>query len=91
MAATPSSGPTRTELEDLWLAKLKEAEQRCGDASAKWREAIHAQHQSLIPSPDGNYAVNRAARVEAVARREYKRVLTIFMDLVVKRKVPPTE
>ncbi|HUB34376.1 MAG TPA: hypothetical protein VMA31_15155 [Bryobacteraceae bacterium] len=85
-----SNDPTRTELEDLWLLKLWEAQRQYYDAAAKWREALSEQQQSPVPSPDGNYAVSRAARVEAVARREYARVLEVFMDLVVKGKVPPS-
>lgn len=84
MAKIPTNGPTRQELEELWCLKVKQAQQHYKDASAKWREAIEAQ----LPSPDGNFAARRAAQAQAVAHREFKRILAVFRDLVVKGKVP---
>jgi hypothetical protein len=91
MPDSHNNDPTRTELEDLWYLKVQEAKRQYNDATAKWREALEEQQQSPVPSPDGNYAVRRAAKTEAVARLEYARVLQIFMDLVIKGKVPPTD
>jgi hypothetical protein len=87
MANIPTDSPIRQELEELWRCKVKQAQQHYKDASARWREAIEAR----LPSTDGNSAVRRAAQAQAVARRVYKRILEVFLDLVVKGKVPPAE
>jgi hypothetical protein len=61
-------GPTRAQFEDLWLAKLKQAQRNYRDTVANWRKTFEERRQSPIPSPDGNYALNRATRVETEAR-----------------------
>lgn len=82
--------PTREELVATWRSKLMQAQSEYSCAAVKWHAAIEAHRQSLLSSSDANFALtSAAAQAELAARREYLRVLTIFMDLVVKGHVPP--
>jgi hypothetical protein len=53
MTESHSNDPNRTELEELWLLKVKEARRQYNDATAKWREALEAQQQSLYQAQMG--------------------------------------
>jgi hypothetical protein len=65
-------------MHDLWLAKAKQAQHNFHDAAAKRRE----EQQSLIPSPDGNYGLDRATRVEDGIRDAYAKVLKVSGDVI---------
>ena len=91
MRGSRSNGLTRAQLEELWRSKLMKAQREYSCAAASWRGAAEAQRQSQFPSPDGPFAVSKAAQAEAVARREFKSVLKNYMDLIVDGTPPPPE
>jgi hypothetical protein len=82
---------TRPEMEALWHERVRAARGRYCAASAKHHEALEERQQSLIPGVDGTHAIRQAAKVEAMARQEYMRVLRIFTALVVEGEVPPQD
>ena len=79
----------RQLLEDLWQRRLASALDRYRSAKRECEQVMQAQRDLLTPFPDGQFAVRRALAVETAALVEYRRVLTIFTDLVVDGKPPP--
>ena len=79
----------RRALEDLWKARTRIAYGRFNAA----REAARAAKEFRIdtPDPDGTFTLHRARQAENAALDEYRRVLTIFSDLVAYGKIPDEE
>ena len=78
----------RQDLENLWRARLKEAELRLRLARTYVREIQADQSLACLRSPDGTFAYQRALRLEVLAVAHYRRVLQIFSDLVVHNQIP---
>jgi len=76
-------------LEDLWRERLQEAQRRYSLAKVACAKATQECANGFTPSPDGRFALQMALRVEMAALAEYQRVLAIFHDLAVNRKLPP--
>jgi len=90
MAGPPTlGGRNREEMELLWKARLEAAHERYDFAKAQLKETLSAQQAGLLIAPDGSVAVRDARLKESGARSEYMRVLRIFTDLVLRRKIPP--
>ena len=81
--------PNRMALEDLWRERLRIALERYRNAKVEGRIAIRQQEEAA--PPDGSFAYRKTLRVENAALVEYRRVLRIFTDLTVNRKMPPAE
>ncbi len=81
----------RNQLEDLWRRRTCDALARYQDARTRYREILRERQEGLIPSPDGAYARTQAHHAECSALKEYRRVLSIFTNLVVKGQRPPEE
>ena len=71
--------PDRNGIEELWLARLRDAKLRLDFAQNYVREV--QRDYSSLPATDGQYALQRAVRAENVALAEYHRVLKIYTDL----------
>lgn len=82
-----AANTSRAQMQDLWLAKVKQAQHNFHEAAAKRREA----QQSLISGTDGNYGLTRATRAEDAARHAYAKVLKVFGNLVIKGEFSPRE
>ena len=81
-----SPSPTRSQLENVWRDRVKEAKRHYREAKQGCRTAL-AESQDM-PSQDGYFAVRQAQRTETLALREYGRVLRIFNDLTFYGKRP---
>jgi len=79
--------PDRRQLEDLWRERLHEALHRYREATRRLQAAVN--DASDMPRPDGCFGVNQAQRNASMALAEYRRVLTIFNDLILDHKIPP--
>jgi hypothetical protein len=64
------------------LSRYRIARDACADAIS---------HQSDAAPPDGSFAYRQTLRVENAALAEYRRILKIYNDLVIDRKLPPVE
>ena len=84
----PQPPRNRKELEDFWCAKMQEALSRCQAATAESGKAVQERKILLTSGSDENPAVRLALDVEMNALAEYRRVLDIFTDLVVRGKIP---
>jgi hypothetical protein len=88
---TKEHEPSRGELEAAWRERLDHTLTRYREKSAITRLLMTerlALPLSERPDPDGGFALDQALRRESEARREYKRVLTIFSDLILQGTVP---
>ena len=80
---------TRAALDDLWRERTLAAQRRHKLAKIQCARALDEQHH--LAAPDGSLAYRLALRAETEALAEYRRVLGIFMDLVIKDVPPPEE
>ena len=78
----------RQQLERLWLGRLKDAELRLQFARKHLNDVRKNLGAVEIPAADGNFAFQDALRTENFALAEYHRVLVIFTDLVLGRRIP---
>ena len=72
--------PERKALEELWLARLRDAKLAVDFARNYFKE-IQKDLSSLPPS-DGQFALRRAVRAENAALEQYNRVLRIYTNLI---------
>ena len=79
--------PERKALEELWLARLRDAKLAVDFARSYFKE-VQKDYPSLPPS-DGQYALQHAVRAENFALQEYNRVLGIYTNLM--KGIMPTE
>ena len=84
MPESPRKDKERAEV--VWLEKLHAAEQRCRNATALVR-SIQADLES-IPASDGDFALEKALKLQNEALDEYARVLRTFTRLVIKGEPP---
>ena len=79
---------TRQALEDVWKNRLHLAATRYRLA-ANAISVLRAEQQSeSTPSPDGSLAYRQAVQIQRQTLEEYRRVLAIFTDLVMGRRIP---
>jgi CheY-like chemotaxis protein len=78
---TPKPAAFRHELENLWRAKVEEAQRRYSAATEEYRKLLDGTPEGLPPNPDSPMARARQAQSEALA--EYSRVLRVFTGLTV--------
>jgi hypothetical protein len=79
---------TRQALEDAWKNRLHLTATRYRWAANATGVLLCEQQSELTPSPDGSHAYRQALQAETQALREYRRVLGIFTDLVMGRRIP---
>jgi len=79
---------TRLALEDAWKNRLHFAATRYRLAANAISVLLAEQQCELTPSPDGSLAYGQAVQIQRQALEEYRRVLAIFTDLVMGRRVP---
>jgi hypothetical protein len=72
---------TRVELEDLWRARLKEAQECYHSSANKVRLLISA-------SRSDRDALCNARQAQHEAITNYERVLRIFNDLILRGRIP---
>lgn len=89
---------TREQIENSWRMKLEAAAQASRLAQEQYSQILEEYNRAFAnpDSPEGPTAelrlkLERARSTEAAARAEYFRVLKIFIDLVVHRKLPDAE
>ncbi len=89
---------TREQIENSWRLKLEAAAQASRLAHEQYNHVLEEYNRAFAApdSPEGPPAelrlkLERARSTEAAARAEYFRVLKIFIDLVVHRKLPDAE
>ncbi len=89
---------TREQIENSWRIKLEAAAQASRLAHERYSQVLEEYNRAFAApnSPEGppqelRLALERARSEEAAARAEYFRVLKIFIDLVVHRKLPDAE
>lgn len=80
----------RRRAEEIWREKLRQAETRYQLAAAHSRQVEAECSGGLMPSSDGNFALQKALRVEDNARAEYVQVLRTFTRLILYGE-PPDE
>ena len=73
------AAPERQKIEEIWLARLRDAKLRL-DFARNYAKEVQKDYTSL-PATDGQYALQRALRAENLALAEYNRVLRIYADL----------
>ena len=79
--------PERKALEELWLARLRDAKLAVDFARNYFKEV--QKDLSSLPPSDGQFALGRAVRAENVALEQYNRVLGIYTNLT--KGIMPTE
>jgi CheY-like chemotaxis protein len=84
MVPEPAAG--RQELEDLWRAKLEEAQGRYNAATEEYRRLLAGKPDGVPANPDSPVA--RARQAQSVALAEYSRVLRVFTELTVHGRRP---
>jgi hypothetical protein len=70
---------------------LEQAAKRHKLASIELQKALAEMKQGLTVPPDGPLGVRKAYLAESAAIHEHVRILRIFVDLTVYRKIPPEE
>jgi hypothetical protein len=85
----------REQLENSWRIKLEAAAQASRLAHEEYSRVLEEYNRAFAvgnagdgPTPEQRLALDQARRKEAAARAEYFRVLKVFIDLVVHRKLP---
>ena len=73
---------------DDWRERVLLAREKYELAVGQCREIVKEQQKWPLPAPDGSAAVKKALQHESLAREEYMRVLRIFTDLMLRRKLP---
>jgi hypothetical protein len=85
MATNQSSG-TRQTLEDSWRLRLEETQLRYREATDQYRKLLQQQPDGT--SHDASPALLLARQAESEALTAYTRVLRVFTELTVDRKIP---
>jgi|SRR5215472_17102867 len=84
-------GKNLKELEAYWRARVRQAHRRYRDAVERNGRTADELGQRSSEEPNGSFAVAKAMRAEAWARRELVRVTHIYSDLVVRHITPPPD
>ena len=72
---------------NFWRSRLNDVRCRLDQARCAAKAAEDDWRSPTIPSPDGSYAYQRALRAERDALAEYRRVLTVFIDVVLNHRI----
>jgi len=80
-------GSNRSEIEALWRKRLADAKLRL-DFARNFLEEVQRDFPIGDPSPDGQFAYQKALRAESAARAECTRLLCLYAHLVLDGKVP---
>lgn len=84
-----SESEKKRRVEDLWLRKLRHADERFRLASAQYRET-HADYGSRSSHSAAEASeLRKALQRERLAKAEYIRVLRTFTRLVLRGEIPP--
>jgi len=88
----------REQIENSWRIKLEAAAQASRFAHEQYTGALEEYNRALAdsqtqagPTAEQRLIMEQARKHEAATRAEYFRVLKIFIDLVVHRKLPDAE
>jgi len=84
-------GSVRRELEAAWQRRVSHAQARYREKAAIARLLMTGQLALPLsgrPDPDVAFALDQALRRESEALGEYRRVLTIFSELILHGTVP---
>lgn len=86
----------REQIENAWRGRLEKAEAAWSAARAEYNRALTDYNKALSELGEGpplefRLTLEQAASQEQATRAEYWRVLRIFIDLVVHRKLPDAE
>ena len=82
----PSLSVARRDLEDAWRVRSETARERYETASRQYRKLLDERPEGLAPEQDDTLALAR--RAESVALAEYTRILRLFTELTVHRRIP---
>lgn len=85
------AGQEREQLEKtelLWKRRVQVARERYDAAASHLNRVLSAGNAGFLQEPDGVLAVRDARLKESMARSEYMRVLRIFTELVLDRRLP---
>ena len=74
----------RRALGAIWRERLENARTRYEAA----KTAVQGAREAQLTSSDDSFALDHALRAEYRALAEFKRVLTIFNDLVIHGSIP---
>jgi hypothetical protein len=83
-----SAPKTYKELQSIWLERLQLASERYRESTAAFRLTEKQYRDRTMPSPDGDFALRNAVRLENQARAEYARILRTFTDLLLNGTIP---
>jgi hypothetical protein len=86
----------REQIENEWRARLETAASAWTTAREEYNRALADYHKALAdlgegPSLESRGGLEEAGSREQTTRAEYWRILRIFIDLVVHRKMPDAE
>ena len=79
----------KRRVEAIWLAKLREVEQRYRDAIATARDLV-SQCEAMPPA-HGDLALDKAVQLQTAAMNEYARILDTFTRLILYGEHPGGE
>ena len=82
---------TRSQLQDLWRVRVKDAYDRYIKANSTYCDALNDQQQRIVRSSDSSLAVTLASNEECAAYAEYIKTVGILKQVVLQGKVPPDE
>jgi len=75
------------EMEAHWRSRLADAKLRL-DFTRNFLQEVQRDFPLGDPSPDGQFAYQKALRAERHAQEEYTRVLRLYTQLVLDGKIP---
>jgi len=84
-----SNTSSRVEITKLWQARLKQAEEAYQERKRELDEVRDNPMFRDGVGVDGSHPFLQALKQETHALREYRRILRIFTDLVVRGVEPP--
>ena len=82
-----SAHDDREKPVNFWRNRLDDVRLRLDQARSSAKAAEDDWRTGTIPPPDGNFAYQRALRAERDALAEYRRVLTVFIDVVLSHRI----
>jgi hypothetical protein len=80
--------PSRRQIEELWRARLVDAQRRYSRAKRESENAAGVYSRHEIPFPDGHLGLNKALQRERIAFKAYTQALRIVTDITVHGKLP---
>ena len=80
--------PSRRQIEELWRARLADAQRRYSRAKRESENAAAVYSRHEIPFPDGHLGLNKALQRERIAFKAYTQALRIVTDITIHGKLP---